>query len=214
MKRIALIGATGSIGCQTLEIVRANPDQFRVSVLAAGRRTAELAAQALEFRPALVAVPDAEAASAFSRLADFPAYRVYSGADALAEVVAAAEADLVIIATPGSAGLRPTVAALERGLPVGLANKEVLVCAGQLILEALAQRQTYLLPIDSEHSALWQCLRGESSDGSLTDRVAAAPARTDWVSRLILTASGGPFRDRPLDELSGVSPAEALARPN
>ena len=214
MKRIALIGSTGSIGCQTLEIVRANPTAFSVTVLAASRRIADLAAQGREFAPDLVAVPDAEGASAFGRLADFPTHRIFSGPDALASVVAAAEADLVIVATPGSAGLRPTLAAIERGLPVGLANKEVLVTAGHLVTQALAQHGTHLLPIDSEHSALWQCLRGESSEGSLTDRAAAAPARTEWVSRLILTASGGPFRDRPAAELPSVSPAEALAHPN
>ncbi|HEX2173125.1 MAG TPA: 1-deoxy-D-xylulose-5-phosphate reductoisomerase [Dehalococcoidia bacterium] len=214
MKRLALIGSTGSIGCQTLEIVRAHPDEFRVTVLAAGRRVADLAAQALEFAPDLVALPDAAGQAAFCGLANFPADRVVSGDDALARAVREADADVVIVATPGSAGLRPTLAAIDRGLPVALANKEVLVTAGQIVLDALARRGTFLLPIDSEHSALWQCLRGESTDGSLTDRAAAAPARADWVSRLILTASGGPFRDRPAADLAGVSPAEALAHPN
>jgi 1-deoxy-D-xylulose-5-phosphate reductoisomerase len=213
-RRLALIGSTGSIGCQTLEIVREHPHDFEVAVLAAGRRVADLAAQALEFRPELVAVPDAAGAAEFCRLVDFPAKRVFSGEDALVRAVTEAEIDLVIVATPGSAGHRPTLAAIDRGLPVALANKEVLVTAGQIVLDALRRAGTYLLPIDSEHSALWQCLRGESADGSLTDRAAAAPARTDWVSRLILTASGGPFRDRAAADFAAVSPAEALAHPN
>lgn len=212
-RRLALIGSTGSIGCQTLEIVREHPDHFEVAVLAAGRRVADLAAQALEFKPDLVAVPDAAGRAEFCRLADFPATRVFHGEDALARAVTEADLDLVIVATPGSAGLRPTLAAIDRGLPVALANKEVLVTAGQVVLDALRRAGTHLLPIDSEHSALWQCLRGESTDGSLTDRVAAAPARADWVSRLILTASGGPFRDRDAADFAAVSPAEALAHP-
>lgn len=214
MKRVAVIGSTGSIGCQTLDIVRANPDQFDVVALAAGRRIADLAGQAREFSPQLVALPDPRHLDEYCRLVDAPARHVLTGEDALSRLVEESDADLVIVATPGSAGLRPTLAAIERGIPVGLANKEVLVTAGHLILDALTRHNTYLLPIDSEHSALWQCLRGESAEGSLTDRDAAAPARSEWIERLILTASGGPFRDRPPAELPSVSASEALAHPN
>lgn len=214
MKRIALVGSTGSIGCQTLEIVRANPADFRIVGLAAGRRVSDLAAQAVEFSPECVALPDHGSIAELHRLTGIPESCIFAGDDALTRLVTSLEADVVIVATPGSAGLRPTLAAIERGIPVGLANKEVLVTAGQLILDALAQHNTHLLPIDSEHSALWQCLRGESADGSLTERVAAAPACADWVERLILTASGGPFRDRPAGDFAAVTPAEALAHPN
>ena len=188
MKGIVVLGSTGSIGAQTLEVVRALPGRFRVLGLAAGRNVKLLAAQVQEFRPPMVWA-DGAGPAAF----DLAGAR-WTGME---EMVEHPEVDLVMAATTGRAGLAPTLAALRLGKAVALANKEVIVMAGQLVTAAAQAYHAPLLPVDSEPSAIWQCLRGEEQP----------------VKRLIITASGGPFRDRPVEELAGVTPQEALAHP-
>ena len=184
MKNIVVLGSTGSIGVQTLDVVRALPERFRVVGLAAGRNHGLLASQIAEFSPRMAW------ADGSSPLND--AERV-----SMEDMAADPGVDLVMVATTGRAGLAPTLAALRAGKQVALANKEVIVMAGEVVTETARAHGAALLPVDSEPSAIWQCLRGEEQ-----------PAR-----KLILTASGGPFRTRPLGEIAGATPAEALAHP-
>lgn len=182
MKRIALLGSTGSIGKQTLEVVRWHPDEFEVRALVAARPSELFDAQVREFQPRFTCLTGLD------------------GADRLTDITCEPGVDLVVVATSGTVGCRPTIAALEAGKPVALANKETLIMAGHLVTEAAAASGAQLLPIDSEHSAIWQCLQGEQP-------------YAERVLRLLLTASGGAFRDRPAHALSDVTPAEALQHP-
>src|SRR5713101_4889163 len=176
-RRIALLGSTGSIGRQTLDVVRCFPEHFRVVAVAARSNTQLLAEQAREFAPSLVAcfadTPEVERAAR----ATLPA--VVLGEQGLLEVATHAEADIVVAATSGLVGLGPTLAAINAGKTIALANKETLVMAGHLVMREAQHAGVSIVPVDSEHSAIWQCLRGE---------------RTAEVKRLLLTASGGPFR--------------------
>ncbi len=183
MKRIVVLGSTGSIGVQTLDVVRALPEHFRVVGLAAGRNHGLLESQIAESRPRM-AWADGDGSLDAKRVS-------------MEDMVTEPDVDLVMVATTGRAGLVPTLAALRAGKQVALANKEVIVMAGDLVAETARAHGAALLPVDSEPSAIWQCLRGEE-----------LPAR-----KLILTASGGPFRTRPLDEIASATPAEALAHP-
>ena len=194
MKRLAILGSTGSIGQQTLDVVRAFPDRLQVVALAAGKNIDLLARQISEFHPCLVSIEAAEGREALRRESTGSHVQLLS----LDEMARHPDVDLVIVATSGKAGLTPTLAAIRAGKTVALANKEVLVMAGELVISEARQCGVKLLPIDSEHSALWQCLRGEG-EGE--------------VRRLILTASGGAFRDLPLEELAAVTPEQALAHP-
>jgi 1-deoxy-D-xylulose-5-phosphate reductoisomerase len=197
-RRVVLLGATGSIGSQAADVVRAHPDRFEVVGLAAGRDGHALASLADDLGVRRVALGDVAAAQ---RLADArPDLEVLHGPAGVV-ALAASEADLVVNGITGAVGLEPTLAALEAGVPVALANKESLIVGGDLVVaaaEAAGGRERYLLPVDSEHSALAQALRG---------------GRRDEVRRLVLTASGGPFRGRSRAELAQVTPAEALAHP-
>jgi 1-deoxy-D-xylulose-5-phosphate reductoisomerase len=190
MTGIVILGSTGSIGRQTLDVVRALPDRFRVVGLAAGRNLDLLAQQVREFRPELVWAEHAEAASA--GLTTHGASFV-----PMDEMVVHPDVDLTMVATTGRAGLGPTLRALRQGKAVALANKEVIIMAGEMVAATALQYGAPLLPVDSEPSAIWQCLRGEEQP----------------VARLIITASGGPFRQRPLEDLPKVTPQEALAHP-
>jgi 1-deoxy-D-xylulose-5-phosphate reductoisomerase len=198
MKKIAVLGSTGSIGTQTLEVISREPELYEVVGLAAGTNVELLLEQAAAFRPRLVSVATKELAD---RIRDrLPAHtRIAYGEDGLIEVAAHAGADFVVCALVGSLGLTSTLAAIEAGAAIGLANKETLVSAGHLVMERAAAKGVRLLPVDSEHSALFQCLNGE-------DRKA--------VKRLILTASGGSFRDKTRDQLGGVTVQDALKHPN
>lgn len=197
-KRIAVLGSTGSIGTQTLDVVRHHPDRFEVVALAAGSRIDLLVEQALEFQPKGVAVADESLAEeARRRLPESIA--VWGGEAGLIEAAAGEETDTVVSAIVGIAGLKPTLAAVRAGIPVALANKESLVAAGHLVMAAAAAKGVPVVPVDSEHSALFQCLNGESMK---------------TVDKLVLTASGGAFRDRRREELADVTPAEALRHPN
>jgi 1-deoxy-D-xylulose-5-phosphate reductoisomerase len=198
VKRLALLGSTGSIGTQTLDVISRFPDRLRVVALAAGRSVDLLIQQCKQFRPELVSVARAEDARLVREALGDPKLRVVSGSEGLMEV-ATHGAELVIGALVGSAGLEPVVAALRAGTDVALANKEVLVTGGPLVLEAARASGAKLLPIDSEHVAIAQCLAGQ---------------RGSDVRKIWLTASGGPFRLSTPDALASASPAQALAHPN
>jgi 1-deoxy-D-xylulose-5-phosphate reductoisomerase len=197
-RRLVLLGSTGSIGTQALDVVRAHPDRFEVVGLAAGSDADTLAAQAHEFGVRHLAVADPDAARRLrTRLPDA---EVRDGADGAAEL-ARLPVDLLVNGITGARGLEPTLAALQTGTPVALANKESLIVGGDLVVAAADRaggRERMLIPVDSEHSALAQCLRG---------------GRRDEVARLVLTASGGPFRGWTRADLAAVTPAQALAHP-
>ncbi len=198
MKRLAILGATGSIGEQTLSVVEAFPDRFRVTALAAGRRVEKLADQVRRFRPELVAVADAAAAGALGDLLGAEAPKIEWGEAGL-EAVAVHEADQVVSALVGAVGLRPSLAAIRAGRDVALANKEVMVMAGALVLRELRAHGGRLLPVDSEHSAIFQALAGQ---------------RREDLQRIVLTASGGPFRTWPAERIAAAGIEQALAHPN
>ncbi|HEX9738497.1 MAG TPA: 1-deoxy-D-xylulose-5-phosphate reductoisomerase [Candidatus Limnocylindria bacterium] len=192
MTGIALLGSTGSIGTQTIEVIRAAPDRYRLVALATGHAGDALAEQLRDW-------PDAAVWSSEGRPADLDPARWADGG--LEQLATADGVDIVVVATTGMTALPAVLAALTAGRRVALANKETLVTGGHLVRALLADREDpleWLRPVDSEHSAIWQCLRGE---------------RLADVARLILTASGGPFRDRATDDLANVTPAEALAHP-
>ncbi len=197
-QRIALLGSTGSIGCQTLDIVRRHPDIFTVETLTAARSWQTLAAQAREFEPDSVVIADKSFYPQLkSALSDMPV-KVYAGDDAVRQVSGGGNVDVVVNAIVGYAGLEPTVEAVNKGKKLALANKESLVVAGGLVMRLAAENEAPILPIDSEHSAILQCLVGEVSP----------------VKRLIITASGGALRDLPASRLDEVTPERALRHPN
>ena len=198
-RQIALLGSTGSIGTQALDVVRDNADRFEVYALVARQNVDLLAQQAREFRPEVVVIADEQYYAPLKEaLADLP-MKVWAGADAIADVVQMAPVDVVLTAMVGYAGLRPTLAALEAGKAVALANKETLVVAGELVTATARRTGAPILPVDSEHSAIFQCLVGQDASA---------------VEKVILTASGGPFRTTPRAALADVTPAEALRHPN
>jgi 1-deoxy-D-xylulose-5-phosphate reductoisomerase len=206
MRTLTLLGATGSIGASTLDVVARHPDRFRVAALAANKDWQKLAALCRTHRPQYAAMQDADAARALAHAlaADGLATRVLNGPAGLAEVASLPEVDTVLAAIVGAAGLAPTLAAARAGKRILLANKEALVIGGELFMRAVVEGGAVLLPIDSEHNAIFQCLPPDY------DRV----PRRAGVRRLLLTASGGPFRTRALAELPYVTPDEACAHPN
>jgi 1-deoxy-D-xylulose-5-phosphate reductoisomerase len=189
---VAILGSTGSIGRQALDVVRDLPNRFEVVALAAGSDSEVLRGQVAEFRPASVAVSELKATDWST-----PGH-LLAGPTALDDLVADVDADILLVATVGSVGLTPTLTALRRGLPVIVANKEVLVMAGGLIMSAARSGGGTVVPVDSEHNAIWQCLMGEDAES---------------IDRVTLTASGGAFRDWPLHSLRDVTPADALKHP-
>lgn len=200
MKRISLLGSTGSIGCSTLDVIRSYPDQFIVTALAAGRNIELLKSQIERFRPRLAAVVDEEHAYELKRLLNADsATAVFFGPEGYREVATAAGADLVVSAMVGAAGLIPTLEAIEAGKTIALANKETLVMAGSIVLHKAEAKGVHIIPVDSEHSAIFQCLQGHKRED---------------VRRIILTASGGPFLHASAEELKKVTPAHALRHPN
>ena len=197
-RRLAVLGSTGSVGEQALGVAAAFPERFSVTALAAGRCVAKLADQVRRFRPALVSVADAEAARELAVALGADAPRIAWGEAGL-EAVATHSADLVVAALVGALGLAPTLAAIRAGRDVALANKEVLVMAGALVLREARARGVRILPVDSEHSAIFQALAGQ---------------RAEDLARIVLTASGGPFRSWPADRIAAASVEQALAHPN
>ena len=201
MKAISILGSTGSIGCNTLKVIEHLRD-FRVVALGSGRNVSLLAHQILKFSPHLVSVADGTAAEGLSRLLHEKGHSVpeiLTGEEGLTAVATHKEADIVVSAAVGAVGFVPTLKAVESGKRVALANKETLVMGGELIMNAAKSSGAEVLPIDSEHNALHQCLRGED---------------VSEVKRLILTASGGPFLNRPKDDIENATIAEALDHPN
>ncbi|MDD6131092.1 MAG: 1-deoxy-D-xylulose-5-phosphate reductoisomerase [Prevotellaceae bacterium] len=197
-KKICILGSTGSIGVQALQVIEAHDDLFEAYVLTANSQADLLISQARRYRPAAVVIAD-EGRYDYVReaLADEPV-QVYAGAEALCQVVKMDAVDIVLTALVGFAGLRPTISAIESGKTIALANKETLVVAGELVTDLCVRHRVAVLPVDSEHSAIFQCLMGES-----------AP-----VEKLILTASGGPFLHHTMEQLQTVTPAMALKHPN
>lgn len=200
MKTLTLLGSTGSIGCNVLDVVRSFPDRYRVTGLAAGKNIEKLYRQVLEFKPELISVVDPDDASRLSKkLPHEFRSRVRYGSAGSQEVAALGSADMTISAIVGAAGLLPTLAAIEAGKDIGLANKETLVMAGKLVMDKCREKGVKLLPVDSEHSAIFQALEAGHKDD---------------VAKIILTASGGPFREKSISELKQVTPAQALNHPN
>ena len=198
MRTISIIGSTGSIGTQTLDIVRKEKD-IRVSALAAGRNIDLLEAQVREFRPVLCScMEETDAAELRVRLSD-TGTRVTSGMDGLIEVATEPEASIVVTGIVGMIGIRPTIAAIEAGKDIALANKETLVCAGHIIMPLASKCGVDILPVDSEHSAIFQSLNGEPKNR---------------LEKILLTASGGPFRGKSRAELENMTLADALKHPN
>ncbi len=200
MKRLAILGSTGSIGQNAISVVVEHPQEFQVVGLAAGKNVRVLAEQVRAVRPRLVSVQDAAAARELQELlSGDPKVEILVGPEGAVAVAAASDADLVVSAMVGAVGLEPTLAAVEAGKTVALANKETLVAAGSLVMAAVAAKNASLIPVDSEHSAIFQALEGQ---------------RREAVRRLWLTASGGPFRTWPLEKLAAATPAQALKHPN
>ena len=198
-RRVVLLGSTGSIGCSTLKVARELPGEIKIIALAASANIEKLAAQARETGVRHVAIYDATQESALRAL--LPAeVKIHLGAEGLLELATLAEADIVLIAIVGTAGLHPALAAIEAGKDLAIASKEILVMAGEIITAAADKRGVKLLPVDSEHNAIFQCLDGHR--GGETE-----------VTRLILTASGGPFRTLPSDQIRHVTLAQALKHP-
>lgn len=198
MKNISLLGSTGSIGRQTIEVAAANPDKMKIRVLAAHTSDELLEQQILACQPDLAVLSDKEAAARLSRRYHGKT-EILAGEEGLLAAATYEGADTVLASMVGYAGLRPTMAAIKCGKNIALANKETLVAAGSLVMEAVAERKVSLTPVDSEHSAIFQALRG---------------GRENEVKRLIITASGGPFRGKKRSELAGVTLAQCLHHPN
>jgi 1-deoxy-D-xylulose-5-phosphate reductoisomerase len=197
MKRLSVLGSTGSIGKNTLEVVAKNPEKFKVTALAVRNNIDELESQINTFRPDVVAVFDES--SAESLRAKNPSVKILAGEEGLKEVVTLEKVDMVVSAIVGSAGLVPTYEAIKAGKDVALATKEALVMAGKLVMSEASKRGVSIIPVDSEHSAVFQCLEGRNMQE---------------VEKIILTASGGAFRNKSVSELDSVTPAAALKHPN
>ncbi len=198
MKKIAILGSTGSIGTQTLDIVRANPD-LQVVALAAGSSVAAMEAQIREFKPLIAGMWTEEAAKELAgKVADL-SVKIVSGMDGLLEIAAMPESEVLVTAIVGMIGIRPTIAAIEQGKDIALANKETLVTAGHIIMPLAKEKGVSILPVDSEHSAIFQSLQGQ-------------PEKR--ISKILLTASGGPFRGKTRAELADMTVEDALKHPN
>ena len=197
MRTLAILGCTGSIGRSALAVVDAHPERLRVAALAAGDNAALLAEQSARYRPSIVALSSADAADRF-RAAGGNADALVCGPEGLVAVATHPDVDIVLCASSGTAGLEAVLAAIDAGKTIALANKEVLVMAGALVTSAARRKGVAILPVDSEHNAIHQCLHGR---------------RAEEIRRLILTASGGPFRDLTLEQLQAVGPDAALRHP-
>ena len=206
MKKIGVLGSTGSIGTQTLQIVRDYPDRLKVVALAASKNVELMESQAREFKPELVCMYDEKAAADLKdRLSD-TSVRIVTGMDGLTELSILPDMDILVTAIVGMIGIRPTVAAIEAGKDIALANKETLVTAGHIIMPLAREKNISILPVDSEHSAIFQSLQGRYAD--------AIDGDSSDIDKIILTASGGPFRGKSVSELRAMTVHEALKHPN
>ena len=198
LRNVVLLGATGSIGQSACRVARDLPDRVRIVGMSGFRNMPRLAEEANRLRPEVLAVPDAEAEAELRTKLDYAPARIFTGAEGLVSLAAWPGADMVLVAIVGTGGLRPTLAALEAGKDIALASKEVLVMAGEMVMATARRHGRRILPVDSEHNAIFQCLEGRD---------------TRHVRRLILTASGGPFRAWPAEQLRAVTRHEALRHP-
>ncbi|HNP08508.1 MAG TPA: 1-deoxy-D-xylulose-5-phosphate reductoisomerase, partial [Cyclobacteriaceae bacterium] len=198
-KRIAILGSTGSIGTQALEVIGTHPDYFEVEVLTAQNNADLLIEQSLKFKPNAVVIVNEDHYAKVQEALNPVDIKVYAGENALASVVQMDTIDLVLTAVVGYSGLRPTIKAIEAGKPIALANKETLVVAGELITALAKEKGVNIYPVDSEHSAIFQCIVGEFENR---------------IEKIILTASGGPFRGMKRSDLESVTKAQALKHPN
>jgi 1-deoxy-D-xylulose-5-phosphate reductoisomerase len=198
-KNIAILGSTGSIGTQCLDIIRTYPDKFTAEVLVANTNVKLLAEQAKEFDPNIVVIADKTKYAELSELLKDTDVKVYAGKESVEQVAAVSTVDIVLAAMVGFSGLIPVIRAIEAGKRIALANKETLVVAGEYIISLLGKNNAHIIPVDSEHSAIFQCLNGENPE---------------LINKLILTASGGPFKGKDMSFLETVSPEQALNHPN
>ena len=198
-KRIAILGSTGSIGKQTLEVIEQHPDSFEVEVLVARNSVDELVKQARKFQPNAVVIGNEQKYQAVKDALASEPVKVYAGSDAIAQIVQSDSVDIVLTAMVGFAGLTPTVNAIKAGKTIALANKETLVVAGEIITSLALEHKVSILPVDSEHSAIFQCLAGEFQNP---------------IEKIYLTASGGPFRGKSADFMKNVTREQALNHPN
>jgi 1-deoxy-D-xylulose-5-phosphate reductoisomerase len=197
-RRVVLLGATGSIGRSTCQVAKALPERVQIVGMSGWRNLEQLAREANDLRPAALAVRDEESAAKLRSMLEYQPQEIFTGATGLEKLAVWESADMVLVAIVGTGGLSPTLAALEAGRDIALASKEVLVVAGELVMAASRRHGGRLLPVDSEHNAIFQCLEGRSPE---------------QVRKLVLTASGGPFRAWPREKLSAVTPDEALQHP-
>jgi len=198
-KRIAILGSTGSIGTQALEVISHHPELFEVEVLTALNNVDLLIEQSIRHKPNVVVIGNEDLYERVRLALESLSIKVYCGADAIAQVTAFDSVDMVLTAMVGFSGLKPTIEAIRAGKPIALANKETLVVAGELIMKEAEAKRVAIIPVDSEHSAIYQCLAGEGNN---------------QIEKIILTASGGPFREWGMEELDRVSPDQALRHPN
>ena len=211
MKNITILGSTGSIGCSTLAVIRQNPDLFKAIALTGGQNVGKMTEQCLEFRPNYVAMADEEAAQQLkNNLVDLKLnIEVFHGQQAICDLAELTEVDMVMAAIVGAAGLKPTLAAIKKGKRILLANKESLVTCGHLFMQAVKQYGAQLLPVDSEHNAIFQSLPSE-----VQQNLGFANLADYGITKIVLTGSGGPFRALPLNQLTTVTPEQAVAHPN
>ncbi|MEN8202514.1 MAG: 1-deoxy-D-xylulose-5-phosphate reductoisomerase [Bacteroidota bacterium] len=198
-KRIAILGSTGSIGTQALEVISNHPDKFQVEILTALNNADLLIEQSMRFVPNMVVIGNEDHYTKVKDALDAYPIKVYAGEEAIAQVVGYESVDMVLTAMVGFSGLKPTIEAIRSGKHIALANKETMVVAGELIMKEALEKRVNIIPVDSEHSAIFQCLIGEG---------------INEIEKLILTASGGPFRGKGADYLEKVTPEEALRHPN
>ncbi|MCR4792325.1 MAG: 1-deoxy-D-xylulose-5-phosphate reductoisomerase [Lachnospiraceae bacterium] len=200
MKKISVLGSTGSIGTQTLEVVRQNPDKLKITAISAGSNVDLFEKQVREFMPGIAVMGDEKAADDLrNRILDLTSVKVLAGMDGMLEMASDPGSEMMVTAIVGMIGIRPTIAAIESGKDIALANKETLVCAGHIIMPLAAKNGVKILPVDSEHSAIFQSLQGSPSER---------------ISRIILTCSGGPFRGMKASELKDKTCEDALRHPN
>ena len=197
-KRIAILGSTGSIGCQALDVISQQSEYFEVEVLTANNNAELLISQAVEYKPNVVVIGNEDLYSEVFDALDILDIKVYAGEEAISQITSMDEIDLVLVALVGFAGLKPTLSAIENKKQVALANKESLVIAGQLIQQKAIENRVHIIPVDSEHSAIFQCLMGEGNNP---------------IEKIVLTASGGPFRNLNPEDLTTATPKMALAHP-
>ncbi|MBI9038482.1 MAG: 1-deoxy-D-xylulose-5-phosphate reductoisomerase [Bacteroidales bacterium] len=198
-KRIAILGSTGSIGTQALEVLKSNPDKFELEILTANENADLLISQAIEFKPNSVVISNDKYYQKIFDALDKYDIKVFAGEESVSQIVEMPSVDMVLVALVGFAGVKPTIKAIEAKKQIALANKEALVVAGELIMKLAHKNDVNIIPVDSEHSAIFQCLVGEGFNN---------------IEKIILTASGGPFRGKNKDFLAGVTKIEALKHPN